>query len=216
MGSERMSLQELLVLLRTAKTVAEIDDRKEEITELIPQIRIMFDYKQKNYAHQYDLWFHCLHTVINLPREIDDDMLYLAALLHDIGKPSCQVKGQNEDDPNMHYYGHPQKSMEIVRDEIIPELTGKDYRLSSKDQKRLIYYVEYHDDRVSLRIKHRKRHLKMVTLEEFHKLMLLQIADAKAHVLIPPVIERIRICKTLAEDTLAVEKKQAYKEGERK
>lgn len=32
-----------------------------------------------------------------------DDMLYLAALLHDIGKPDCQVVGKREDDVNMHY-----------------------------------------------------------------------------------------------------------------
>ena len=46
----------------------------------------MFDYDQMNKAHQYDLWMHCIHTVLEIPKNIDDDMLYLSALLHDIGK----------------------------------------------------------------------------------------------------------------------------------
>lgn len=193
-----MKFTELINLLKTVEKVEEIDQHREQIAELIPKVRIMFDYNQKNMAHQYDLWIHCLHTVVNLPRDIDDDMLYLAAMLHDIGKPDCQVKGKKEDDVNMHYYGHPQRSMEIVRDEVIPELIEKGTYLSKNDQKRLIYYVEYHDDRVSLRIKHQNRHLKMVTREEFKNLMLLEVADAKAHVLIPAIEERIRICEILA------------------
>ena len=38
----------------------------------------------------------------------------------------------------------------------------------------------------------------MVGFEEFQKLMLLQVADAKAHVQIPIVENRIMICSALA------------------
>ena len=55
-------------------------------------------------------------------------------------------------------------------------------------------YVRYHDDRISLREKHLKRHLKMVDVETFKNLMELQIADAKAHVIFPIVQKRIDIC----------------------
>ena len=114
-----MKLIDLIELLKSANSVEEIDEHRDEIALLIPMVRIMFDYDQQNHAHQYDLWNHCLHTVINLPRNLEDGMLYLAALLHDIGKPDSQCKGTREDDTNMHYYGHPKRSMEIVR-EIIP------------------------------------------------------------------------------------------------
>ena len=50
-----MGLDELLLLLKTAKTAEEINLQKEEIAKLIPAVRIMFDYDQKNKAHQYDL-----------------------------------------------------------------------------------------------------------------------------------------------------------------
>ena len=117
-----MKLSELLNLLKTAEIAEEMDVRREEIAALIPAVRTMFGYDQKNSAHQYDLWMHSLHVVCNLPRRMENDMVYLAALLHDIGKPEAQCRGKREGDPDMHYYGHPEKSMEIVRDIVIPEL----------------------------------------------------------------------------------------------
>ena len=64
---------------------------------------------------------------------------------------------------------------------------------------KLLYYVEYHDDRVSLHQKHLKRHLQLTTLEEFKNLMRLQVADARAHILLPVIEERIRVCEMWAE-----------------
>lgn len=194
-----MQFNGLITLIKTAETAEMIDRYRDEIAELIPQVRSMFDYNQQNSAHQYDLWMHCVHTVMGLPRNGEDDMLYLAALLHDIGKPDCQVTGKRENDTDMHYYGHPVRSTEIVRDEIIPELLARGVNLSEDERRRLIYYVEYHDDRMSLRMHHLRQHLRIpVSLEEFQKLMLLQVADAKAHVLIPVVVQRIDICNQLA------------------
>lgn len=176
-----------------------IDTQRERLVFYIPEISVMFDFDQCNRAHQYDLWYHCLHTVVNLPRSMDDDMLYLAALLHDIGKPDCRCRGIREGDPNMHYYGHPHRSMEIVRDHVIPELNATGVVLSQDEQRRLLYYVEYHDDRVSLHQKHLKRHLQLATLAEFKNLMRLQVADAKAHVMLPVIEERIRVCGMWAD-----------------
>ena len=101
-----MKLSELLNVLKTAETAEEMDVRREEIAALIPAVRTMFGYDQKNSAHQYDLWMHSLHVVCNLPRRMENDMVYLAALLHDIGKPEAQCRGKREGDPDMHYYGH--------------------------------------------------------------------------------------------------------------
>ncbi len=150
-----------------------------------------------------NLWEHCLWTVINLPKDIDDDMIYIAGLIHDIGKPDCQTYDEKDGKVNMHYYGHPARSMEITRNEIIPYILSLGEQLSQDEQRRLIYYVEYHDDRVSLKIKHLHRHLNMgATLTEFRNLMKLQVADAKAHVMIPIVQQRIEICEQLARVNL--------------
>ena len=194
-----MHLQELIQILRNSSSADELDNYRTGILDLIPEARIMVGFDQQNPAHQYDLWQHCLHTVIELPEDIDDGMVYLAALIHDIGKPDCQVKGEKDGQVIMHYYSHPERSHEITCDEIIPGLLRKGELLSADEQRRLLYYVRYHDDRVSLRMKHLRRHLKLgASLHEFQNLMKLQVADAKAHVLIPVVLQRIEICEQLS------------------
>ena len=194
-----MTLRELIQLLRKAADVREIDKNRDEIVELIPETKIMVNFNQQNYAHQYDLWEHSLQTVVELPKDVEDDMVYLAALIHDIGKPDCQIYDERDGKVNMHYYGHPARSMEITRDQIIPGLIAKGEKLTEDEERRLLYYVEYHDDRVSLRMKHLRRHLKLgASVSEFQTLMKLQVADAKAHVLIPIVQQRIEVCEKLS------------------
>ena len=186
--------------LRRVSNFEEINRQREIMLDLMPEIKIMFDYNQRNSAHQYDLWRHSVETMLNLPKNIDDDILYLAALLHDIGKPDCQCDGKRAEDTDKHYYGHPKRSMEIVRDRVVTRLERVEGGLTKDEVRRLLYYVEYHDDRVSLRVKHLKRHLKMASFEEFQNLMHLQVADAKAHVMLPVIEERIRICEMWAGD----------------
>ena len=188
----------LISLLKSAIAYEEIDEHRDMITNYIPTVQMMFDYDQMNSSHQYDLWGHSIHTVLNLPKDIDDDMLYLAALLHDIGKPDCQCDGRRPEDTNKHYYGHPERSAEIVKENVLPHLERMGIELESEDKRRLTYYVQFHDDRVSLRIKHLRRHLKMTSFEEFKKLMILQVADAKAHVMIPIIEERVDVCSQWA------------------
>lgn len=194
-----MVLHELIEILRRATKIEEIDQYRVEITSLIPETKRMLSFNQQNYAHQFELWEHSLQTVIGLPKDIEDDMIYLAALIHDIGKPDCQIYDERDGKVNMHYYGHPLRSMEITRDEIIPGLTSRGEMLTEDEKRRLLYYVEYHDDRVSLRMKHLRRHLKLgASVTEFQTLMKLQVADAKAHVMIPIVQQRIEICEKLS------------------
>ena len=194
-----MTLCDLIELLKRATDVKEIDKYRDEIMTLIPKTKVMVDYNQQNYAHQYDLWEHSLQTVVGIPKDIDDDMVYLAALIHDIGKPDCQSYDERDGKINMHYYGHPARSAEITRDEIIPDILSKGEKLSEDEQRRLLYYVQYHDDHVSLRMKHLRRHLNLgASVSEFQTLMKLQVADAKAHVMIPIVQQRIEICEKLS------------------
>lgn len=209
-----MTWKEMIALLKNSNSAEEIDGRRDEIAYWIPQIRIMFEYDQNNNYHQYDLWMHSVHTVLGIPKEVKDDMLYMAALLHDIGKPRSRCKGHKEDDKWSHYYGHPEISEEIVRKQVIQHLNNMGVHISVKDIRRLLYYVRYHDDRVSLKLKHLKRHLEVVDLDTFKKLMMLQVADAKAHILHPLIQQRIDICTTWVnghaeQKMIALEEKEA-------
>ena len=67
-----MNIRELIKILRSANNTSDIDKYREDIITLIPQTKIMIDFNQQNYAHQYDLWNHSLQTVVNLPGDIND------------------------------------------------------------------------------------------------------------------------------------------------
>ena len=88
--------------------------------------------------------------------------------------------------------------MEIVRDIVIPELDRQGYVIPCFDVQELLYYVKYHDDHVSVKLKHVRRHTKMASFGMFQNLMLLQMSDAKAHIQIPVIAERAEICGRLA------------------
>ena len=189
-----MICKELIDLLKLSNSAEEINSKRAEIAEWLPCVVTMFDFDQENTFHQYDLWLHSVNTVLGIDKKIDDDMLYLAALLHDICKPDCKRSGKNVNVTNAHYYGHPEKSEQIVRDEVIPELISKGVILSEGDIKRLLYYVRFHDDRVPLTEETFSRHLSLVSIVVFKNLIMLQIADAKAHNQFPLVEERIKVC----------------------
>ena len=190
---------EMLKLLRSARKIEELDAHREELARLIPQIRTMFDFNQRHEAHPYDLWTHTLYVVTGLPRDIDDDMLYLAALLHDLGKPSTQQLSPKPGG-NARHPGHPAAGAVIVRDEVLSDLEQKGISLSEEDARRLLYYVEHHDDTVDLDVKYlrQQREFGANSFETFQNLMHLEVSDAFAHAQIPHVVRRIEVCGALA------------------
>ena len=188
-----MNTKELIQLLRTSNEFSEVNNHRGEIAAMIPQVVSMFDYDQNNSYHPYDLWEHCVRTALKIPKDITDDMLFLAAMLHDIGKPESRCAGRKAGDTESHYYGHPEASKRIVEEDIIPVLN-----LAPEDAKRLIYYVQFHDDHVGFKAHHLRKHYDRVPLPVFKNLMLLQMADAMTHTWEKPLIqERYTTCKVL-------------------
>jgi tRNA nucleotidyltransferase (CCA-adding enzyme) len=172
-------------MLKTANDVSTIDSIRNDIAQLMPGVEIMFDYDQNHRAHQYDLWLHCCNVVVGLPKNLDDDMIYLAGLLHDIGKPDSR----KENSRGSSYVGHPEKGVEIIRDNIIPAIRSNGVDLSDDAVDRLLFYVGYHDcvDLGSL--------FGVVPRGVLINLVQLQIADAGAHVQLPGVERRILVCR---------------------
>ena len=70
-----MSFDDVLKMLASATYIEEIEAMQGDLVYYIPRLTVMFGFDQCNHAHQYDLWHHCLHTVLNLPRSMDDPML---------------------------------------------------------------------------------------------------------------------------------------------
>lgn len=192
-----MTLQQLIQLLKTSDIWQQIDAHRDEIAQLIPEVSVMFDYDQNNRYHQYDLWTHTLMTVCDLPDNLDD-AVYLAALLHDIGKVESRCKGKKAGDTQSHYYGHPAVSVRIVRQQIIPGLIRNGEILDEQMVNDLLWLVEHHDDTLTKQDTQILKIREQIGAELFYEWMELQKADAKAHVILPKVLYRIVTCEKWA------------------
>ena len=189
-----MTLQQLIQLLKQAERPEQIETYRTQITQLIPEVSIMFEYDQNNRYHQYDLWTHTLMPVCDLPNDLDG-VVYLAALLHDIGKVESRCRGNRENDRQSHYYGHPQVSARIVKQQIIPRLLQSDRTMDDQMVHDLVWLVEHHDDALPSECSRVKRIREKIGGRLFQMWMELQIADARAHVILPKVLNRIVICE---------------------
>lgn len=81
-----MTKQELIRLLRTAESPYDVCAYHKGLADVMPSISKMFCFDQRSKYHGYDLFTHCCATVALLPKDLKSDMVYLAALIHDIGK----------------------------------------------------------------------------------------------------------------------------------
>ena len=106
------------------------------LSVIIPDLRPMIGYDQRNHHHHFDLWEHTVQTVENVPAEPD---LRLAMLLHDTGKPAVCVL---DDKGEAHYRGHQAVSAEIA-DRVTEAL-----RCDRETRDRVILLVRNHDIRM--------------------------------------------------------------------
>ena len=192
-----MTLKELIQLLRESTEAEEVDARREEIAALIPKTSVMFGFDQKTEKQNHDLWMHSVHTALNLPKDTEDDMLFLAALLSDIGKPDTMEPVKNGKEGEMYWPGHELRSREIVKEEILPDLQAKGEAPDPEEQKRLLYYIEYHNDLPGRMKKYVRKHMKLGTFQQFLNLLNFQIADAHAQMAYNASRERAAICENI-------------------
>ena len=100
---------------------------------VIPDVRPMIGYDQRNHHHSYDLWEHTVQGIEGVPPEAD---LRLTMLLHDTGKPSvCTLDEKGE----AHYRGHQAASAEIA------ERVTDALRCDRETRERVIRLVRHHD-----------------------------------------------------------------------
>ncbi len=103
------------------------------LSVIIPDLRPMIGYDQRNHHHHFDLWEHTVQGVENIPPQ---PALRLTMLLHDTGKPSvCTLDDKGE----AHYAGHQAASAEIA-DRVTANL-----RCDKATRERVILLVRHHD-----------------------------------------------------------------------
>lgn len=107
------------------------------LSGVLPELAAMKGFEQHNPYHKYDVLEHCIRAmeaVRTEPHNLDE--MKMAALFHDIGKPDTYFM---DDEGIGHFYGHPKKSEELVR-EILQRLKADKATLE-----RVATLVRYHD-----------------------------------------------------------------------
>jgi tRNA nucleotidyltransferase (CCA-adding enzyme) len=95
-------------LLKSNKPAAAVRLAQETglLKHIVPELASVWDFDQKNPHHNYPLGTHHMHVLESVADATTDPDMRMAALLHDIGKPSSQwidpVTGTG------HYYRHPE------------------------------------------------------------------------------------------------------------
>lgn len=126
-----------------------LQDYRDILGFLIPELKPCFDFAQNNPYHQYDVYGHLCHSAeaaaqlslgrfpgIQAAAEQYRSQLVLSALLHDIGKPSVYF----QDEAGIgHFYGHPKAGVPLARAAL------KRLKFPNRVIDRVLALVEYHD-----------------------------------------------------------------------
>ena len=148
------------------------------LTEIIPELAPAIGFDQKNFHHIYDVYTHTVKAVAACPR---DRNIRMAALLHDVGKPSVFSVG---DDGVGNFYGHSEKSVEIAEN-VLKRLK---FDNASKDE--ILTLIKYHDPVIPVKRSAVGRWARRLGMETLFKLLDLKAADNLAQA--PECIDRLK------------------------
>lgn len=161
----------------------------------LPELEPMHGFEQHNPNHLYDVWEHTVRSVEAAPA---DEVLRLAMLLHDIGKPACFT----QDEKGVgHFYGHPMKSCDLA-DDILGRL-----RVDNDTRERVLTLVEHHDANIPVKPAAVRRWLGKLDEKGFFDLLAVKRADNLAQNL------AYRDCRSELDD-LAALAKEVLAEGQ--
>lgn len=131
-SAERIS-SELTKLLCGKNVIKILTEYSDVISTVIPEITPMIGFCQHNPHHIYDVWEHTVHTVDSIKPV---PYLRLAALFHDVGKPSTF---SIQSDGLGHFYGHSAAGCTIAEGII------KRLKLPNDIRDKVLTIIKYHD-----------------------------------------------------------------------
>ena len=137
---------------------------------ILPEFIKAYETPQNHPHHIYNVAQHTLVAMKHTPK---DEVLRLAVLLHDIGKPLTRTTDAKGID---HFYNHPEKGADIAKRVL------KDLRLDNQTIKEVTLLVSLHDYHLRKKINkfYIKQILKVTGEELFDKLLIINEVDAKA------------------------------------
>lgn len=132
LAAERVR-SELAKLLCGQNVDAVLREFSDVLAVPIPELTPMFGFPQHNPHHDKDVWGHTIAVIESITPE---PVLRWAALLHDIGKPSCFSLAE---DGIGHFFGHSDQSTSMA-ESILSRL-----RFDNASKEQIVRLVRYHD-----------------------------------------------------------------------
>ena len=187
---ERISA-EFLRLLCSPGAEQILLDFPETVTEILPELKPALGFDQCNFHHIYDVYTHCVKAATGVPPV---PALRLAALLHDVGKPSVFTLGE---DGQGHFYNHVKPGVELAAQAM------SRLRLDNVTRERVLTLIDRHHLPVEPTRKWVGKWLSRLGEETFFQLLALKRADAQACAPHPGQEDILAETEQLARDLLA-------------
>lgn len=137
-------------------------------TQIIPEFAPCINFNQHSIWHCYDVYSHIANAVGSSP---SDELVRLALLFHDIGKPACFQMGE---DGHGHFHGHGDISAKMA-DEIMSRL-----RFDNETHERVVKLILHHDVRLEANLKTVRRWVMKIGREDFGRFLHVRRADILA------------------------------------
>ena len=178
---------------RDTLTIDDLDYFYQIVKQYLPEIKVMYHYDQMDKGHQYDLWEHSYRTMLDvISYQEVNAILMMAALLHDIGKPLSQTF----DGEVRHFEGHPIVGYNYINF----YLQDKIFEPYQSDEQFIFkYFILHHDDsfKDDVTRENYNDYIFALSYNDFKRLMILHIADASNHIMLPKVQHRLDLAKKL-------------------
>lgn len=146
-----------------------LNEYRDVIAEIIPEITPMFDFDQRTKYHNLDIWRHTAKSVGESEKEIE---VRLTMFFHDIGKPSSFSVDEHGVG---HFYGHGKEST-ILTKKILKRL-----KYPTKTIEYVSKLVRYHDSVIHPNKKSVARWLNRLSEQGIRRLLFVKRADTIAH-----------------------------------
>lgn len=144
-----------------------------------PILEQMINFDQENKYHPHNLWEHSYNVYNNkVVQDSGDEILKMAAIMHDIGKIYTKEKNKDE---GYSYFNHPNWSVEMIKSHCLEVLKNAPYNYNNDEIEKLLRYVKLHD--VTLKHNDNKDWFEqgLKTEKEIENLFRLKYADIIDH-----------------------------------
>lgn len=170
---EKVSMEriqsEFLQIINGINAYTILDEYRDVVTYLIPELLPCVGFEQRNPHHLYDVYTHTLKTIEHI-KELDAANIKFALLLHDIGKPSTFSLDTTENGEVGRFFGHPQVSHDMAVGIL------ERFKFSNKDTENILNLIKYHDNEYLSRPSVRKA-LQKMSKDTFEDLLILRECD---------------------------------------